>query len=122
MHAERGMVRIVRCGTCLWRETPNTNTLTYYAQTADLVWLAWRYRYQRNIASRNPGMGARRSTLRSYAYVIRREGASGLELRPAAWAKLAVQGIVLRENGYRCEEGIVRSEEHTSELQSPCNL
>ena len=36
-----------------------------------------------------------------------REGAKGLELWPADRAQLAVQGIVLRENGYRCEEGIV---------------
>ncbi|HWB97541.1 MAG TPA: CRISPR-associated protein Cas4, partial [Bryobacteraceae bacterium] len=36
-----------------------------------------------------------------------REGAAGLELWPADQAQLAVQGIVLRENGYRCEEGIV---------------
>ena len=36
-----------------------------------------------------------------------REGADGLELWPSDRAQLAVQGIVLRENGYRCEEGIV---------------
>ena len=36
-----------------------------------------------------------------------REGANGLELWPADRAQLAVQGMVLRENGYRCEEGIV---------------
>src|ERR1022692_816441 len=35
-----------------------------------------------------------------------REGANGLELWPADRAQLAVQGMVLRENGYRCEEGI----------------
>ncbi|HLK63738.1 MAG TPA: CRISPR-associated endonuclease Cas1 [Bryobacteraceae bacterium] len=35
-----------------------------------------------------------------------REGDGGLELWPADRAQLAVQGIVLRENGYRCEEGI----------------
>ena len=36
-----------------------------------------------------------------------REGKDGLELWPSDRAQLAVQGIVLRENGYRCEEGIV---------------
>ncbi len=36
-----------------------------------------------------------------------REGANGLELWPSDRAQLAVQGIVLRENGYRCDEGIV---------------
>jgi CRISP-associated protein Cas1 len=36
-----------------------------------------------------------------------REGPKGLELWPADRAQLAVQGIVLRENGYRCDEGIV---------------
>src|ERR1017187_2967523 len=36
-----------------------------------------------------------------------REGANGLELWPSDRAQLAVQGLVLRENGYRCEEGIV---------------
>ena len=32
-------------------------------------------------------------------------GRDGLELWPSDRAQLAVQGIVLRENGYRCEEG-----------------
>ncbi len=36
-----------------------------------------------------------------------REGEHGLELWPADRAQLAVQGLVLRENGYRSEEGIV---------------
>jgi CRISPR-associated protein Cas1 len=36
-----------------------------------------------------------------------REGKLGLELWPSDRAQLAVQGIVLRENGYACEEGIV---------------
>ena len=35
-----------------------------------------------------------------------REGSHGLELWPSDRAQLAVQGMVLRENGYRCEEGI----------------
>jgi CRISPR-associated protein Cas1 len=35
-----------------------------------------------------------------------REGPAGLELWPADRAQLAAQGIVLRENGYRCEEGV----------------
>src|SRR6266542_5497081 len=35
-----------------------------------------------------------------------REGSDGLELWPADRAQLGVQGIVLRENGYRCEEGV----------------
>jgi CRISPR-associated protein Cas1 len=35
-----------------------------------------------------------------------REGKEGLELWPADRAQLAIQGIVLREAGYRCEEGI----------------
>jgi CRISPR-associated protein Cas1 len=36
-----------------------------------------------------------------------REGPNGLELWPSDRAQLTVQGIVLRENGYQCEEGIV---------------
>jgi CRISPR-associated protein Cas1 len=36
-----------------------------------------------------------------------REGPDGLELWPSDQAQLAVQAIVLRDNGYRCEEGIV---------------
>ncbi|HEY7338330.1 MAG TPA: CRISPR-associated endonuclease Cas1 [Bryobacteraceae bacterium] len=36
-----------------------------------------------------------------------RKGRDGLELWPSDRAQLAVQGIVLRDNGYRCEEGIV---------------
>lgn len=35
-----------------------------------------------------------------------REGPDGLELWPADKAQLAIQGLVLREAGYRCEEGI----------------
>jgi len=35
-----------------------------------------------------------------------RDGVDGLELWPADRAQLGVQAIVLRENGYRCEEGI----------------
>lgn len=36
-----------------------------------------------------------------------REGPNGLELWPSDRAQLAVQGIVLRDNGYHSEEGIV---------------
>ena len=36
-----------------------------------------------------------------------REGTDGLELWPSDRAQLAVQGLVLRESGYRCDEGIV---------------
>ncbi|MGD0498366.1 MAG: CRISPR-associated endonuclease Cas1 [Bryobacteraceae bacterium] len=36
-----------------------------------------------------------------------REGPNGLELWPADRAQLAVQGLILRENGYDCREGIV---------------
>jgi CRISP-associated protein Cas1 len=36
-----------------------------------------------------------------------REGPEGLELWPADRAQLAVQGLILRENGYDCREGIV---------------
>jgi CRISPR-associated protein Cas1 len=35
-----------------------------------------------------------------------REGPNGLELWPSDRAQLAVQGIILRENGYRCDEAI----------------
>ena len=35
-----------------------------------------------------------------------REGPDGLELWPADRAQLAIQGLVLREAGYECEEGI----------------
>lgn len=35
-----------------------------------------------------------------------REGPNGLELWPADRAQLAIQGLVLREAGYQCEEGI----------------
>ncbi len=36
-----------------------------------------------------------------------REGSDGLELWPSDRAQLAVQAIVLRDNGYRCEEGVI---------------
>jgi CRISPR-associated protein Cas1 len=41
-----------------------------------------------------------------YKHGCPREGADGLELWPADRAQLGVQGIVLRENGYRCDEGV----------------
>jgi CRISPR/Cas system-associated exonuclease Cas4 (RecB family) len=34
------------------------------------------------------------------------DGPQGLELWPSDRAQLAVQGIVLRDNGYACEEGV----------------
>ncbi len=36
-----------------------------------------------------------------------RQTEDGLELWPADKAQLAVQGLILRDNGYRCEEGVV---------------
>jgi CRISPR-associated protein Cas1 len=36
-----------------------------------------------------------------------REGGSGLELWPTDRVQLAVQGLILRENGYTCQEGVV---------------
>ena len=36
-----------------------------------------------------------------------REGENGLELWPSDRAQVALQGMILRENGYQCEEGIV---------------
>jgi len=36
-----------------------------------------------------------------------RETENGLELWPSDRVQLAIQGLVLRDNGYRCEEGIV---------------
>jgi CRISPR-associated protein Cas1 len=36
-----------------------------------------------------------------------REGPHGLELWPSDRAQLAVQGMILRENGYDCKEGVV---------------
>jgi CRISPR-associated protein Cas4 len=42
-----------------------------------------------------------------YKHGSPREGPDGLELWPADKAQLAVQGIILRDNGYQCDEGIV---------------
>lgn len=36
-----------------------------------------------------------------------REGFDGLEVWPADRVQLAIQGLVLRENGYQCEEGLI---------------
>jgi len=41
-----------------------------------------------------------------YKHGSPRDGADGLELWPADRAQLAVQGIVLRDAGYRCDEGV----------------
>jgi CRISPR-associated protein Cas1 len=42
-----------------------------------------------------------------YKHGAPREGKDGLELWPADRMQLAVQGLILRENGYQSEEGIV---------------
>ena len=42
-----------------------------------------------------------------YKHGAPREGKNGLELWPADRVQLAVQGLILRDNGYRSEEGIV---------------
>ena len=50
---------------------------------------------------------ARRGRLRRWTTSTgtREKADEGLELWPADRVQLAVQGLVLRENGYRCEEG-----------------
>src|ERR1039457_2818677 len=48
-----------------------------------------------------------RATPVDYKHGSPREGPDGLELWPSDKAQLAVQGIVLRDNGYQCEEGVV---------------
>jgi CRISPR-associated protein Cas1 len=48
-----------------------------------------------------------RATPVDYKHGRPREGPDGLELWPADKAQLAVQGMVLRDNGYQCDEGIV---------------
>ena len=42
-----------------------------------------------------------------YKHGAPREGENGLELWPADRMQLAVQGLILRDNGYQSEEGIV---------------
>ena len=42
-----------------------------------------------------------------YKHGSQREGPDGLELWPSDKAQLAVQGLILRDNGYQCDEGIV---------------
>lgn len=48
-----------------------------------------------------------------------RETADGLEVWPADRAQLAVQAIVLRENGYACEEGILYYQETRQRVRVP---
>src|ERR1039458_3951879 len=48
-----------------------------------------------------------RATPVDYKHGSPREGPDGLEVWPSDKAQLAVQGIVLRDNGYQCDEGIV---------------
>ncbi len=73
--------------------------------------LALRHAVERAAArDREDGPGGRRKasvTPVDYKHGRPREGPDGLEMWPADRAQLAVQGLVLRENGYRCEEGIV---------------
>lgn len=52
-------------------------------------------------------VGAEGVTPVDYKHGAPREGESGLELWPADRIQLAVQGLVLRENGYEAQEGIV---------------
>jgi CRISPR-associated protein Cas1 len=42
-----------------------------------------------------------------YKHGSPREGPDGLELWPSDKAQLAVQGLILRDNGYQCDEGVV---------------
>ncbi len=42
-----------------------------------------------------------------YKHGAPRETASGLEAWPADRAQLGLQGLILRDNGYRCEEGVI---------------
>ncbi|MGA3042076.1 MAG: CRISPR-associated protein Cas4, partial [Bryobacteraceae bacterium] len=48
-----------------------------------------------------------RATPVDYKHGAPREGPDGLELWPADKAQLAVQSMILRDNGYQCDEGIV---------------
>jgi CRISPR-associated protein Cas1 len=48
-----------------------------------------------------------RATPVDYKHGAPQEGPDGLELWPADKAQLAVQGMILRDNGYQCDEGIV---------------
>jgi len=41
-----------------------------------------------------------------YKHGVPRESENGLELWPTDCIQLAVQGLILRENGYRCDEGV----------------
>src|SRR3989442_1724878 len=42
-----------------------------------------------------------------YKHGTPRETSEGIELWPADKTQLAVQGLILRDNGYRCDEGLV---------------
>jgi CRISPR-associated protein Cas1 len=48
-----------------------------------------------------------RATPVDYKHGAPREGPEGLELWPADKAQLAGQGMILRDNGYQCDEGVV---------------
>lgn len=48
-----------------------------------------------------------------------KEGDGGLEAWPADRAQIAVQGLILRENGYRCEEGVLWYAETRQKVRVP---
>lgn len=54
-----------------------------------------------------------------YKHGAPREGRDGLELWPADRVQLAVQGLILRESGYRCEEGVVYFEKTRQRVRVP---
>ncbi|MGI8782656.1 MAG: CRISPR-associated endonuclease Cas4g/Cas1g [Acidobacteriota bacterium] len=50
-----------------------------------------------------------------------RETAEGIELWPTDRIQLAVQGLILRENGYRCEEGVAYYIKTKQRVRVPCD-
>jgi len=51
-----------------------------------------------------------------------KEGPNGLELWPSDRVQMAAQGMVLRENGYRCEEGVVYYRKTGQRVRVPFNV
>jgi CRISPR-associated protein Cas1 len=54
-----------------------------------------------------------------YKHGAPREGKDGLELWPADRMQLATQGLILKDNGYRCEEGVVYFEKTRQRVRVP---
>src|SRR5688500_19677092 len=74
------------------------------------------------LGARGSGKGTQAARLREHLQVPHVSTGELLRAAVAAGTALGRQAKAVMESGALVSDEIVRSEEHTSELQSPCNL